>query len=176
MDQQQPPFIQALLIEHRSLKRQWTSINEGMEEEGGDADGIASEKLQRLLKKNQALEIRHSFKERNLLFPRIRRCCPPLGSVLDRLEFQQNEISKLEMEMPSYSGERLRTGSLARRPLGNAIQRFVAARLDLMTVEENYIFPVAAHYLSPVDWSEISSFRSWNLCRERLLNFCKESR
>jgi hemerythrin-like domain-containing protein len=95
----------------------------------------------------------HHPKESQLLFPLLRRRCPEIGAVLDRLDRDHGEgeraIRNLEHALLAF--EVLGPGRAA--AFEQALQRYVDDYLAHMALEESQVLPAAERVLSESDWA-----------------------
>jgi len=95
----------------------------------------------------------HHPKESQLLFPLLRRRCPEIGAVLDRLDRDHGEgekaIRDLEHALLAFEVIGLPRASA----FEHALQRYVDAYLAHMALEESQVLPAAERVLSDTDWA-----------------------
>ena len=98
----------------------------------------------------------HHASENELLFPKIRERCPVLHPVLDRLEaeHERGESSVRELAHALTAWEVM--GDVHRESFQLMLRTHSTIYLGHMQVEESYVLPVAADYLSPADWRELA--------------------
>jgi hemerythrin-like domain-containing protein len=94
----------------------------------------------------------HHPKESNLLFPLLRKRCPQLVPVLDRLDadHQRGEASIRRVEHALLAWEVL--GAPRRAAFVHQLQGYVDRYLDHMAVEETQVLPVAQRELTAAEW------------------------
>ena len=95
----------------------------------------------------------HHPKESQLLFPLLRRRCPEIGTVLDRLDRDHGEGEKAirDLEHALLAYEIL--GQPRASACEQALRRYVDAYLSHMAVEESQVLPAAERVLSESDWA-----------------------
>lgn len=95
----------------------------------------------------------HHPKESQLLFPLLRRRCPEIGAVLDRLDRDHGEGERAirELEHALLAFEVLGTSRAA--AFEQALQRYVDDYLSHMALEESQVLPVAERILNDTDWA-----------------------
>ena len=95
----------------------------------------------------------HHPKESQLLFPLLRRRCPEIGAVLDRLDRDHGEGERAirELEHALLAFEVLGTPRAA--AFEQALQRYVDDYLSHMALEESQVLPVAERMLNDTDWA-----------------------
>ena len=95
----------------------------------------------------------HHPKESQLLFPLLRRRCPEIGAVLDRLDRDHGEGERAirELEHALLAFEVLGTSRAA--AFEQALQRYVDDYLSHMALEESQVLPVAERMLNDTDWA-----------------------
>jgi hemerythrin-like domain-containing protein len=99
----------------------------------------------------------HHAKETQLLFPRVRRRCPELATVLDRLESDhtRGEAAIRGVERAMLAFEIL--GEPRRDAFEQAVHRYAGAYLHHMAIEETHVLPAAREHLSDADWIELDA-------------------
>jgi hemerythrin-like domain-containing protein len=99
----------------------------------------------------------HHPKESELLFPKILARAPELKPVLDRLDTDhaRGEKAIRELEHSLLAFEVL--GESRRDTFETAVDRYVRAYLDHMSVEETEILPAARRLLTEADWAELDA-------------------
>lgn len=97
----------------------------------------------------------HHPKESTLLFPLLRRRCPQLVPVLDRLdaEHAQGEQAIRELEHALLAYEVL--GPARREAFEQALARYVAHYLEHMALEESQVLPAALQALADAEWQAL---------------------
>ncbi|MCB2022563.1 MAG: hemerythrin domain-containing protein [Burkholderiaceae bacterium] len=99
----------------------------------------------------------HHAKESALLFPRLRERAPELGPVLERLDRDHARGSAAVRDLAhALLGFEL-MGEARRIAFEQALDEFVASRLEHMRVEETEILPVAEKLLEPEDWAALDA-------------------
>ncbi|MCP5267000.1 MAG: hemerythrin domain-containing protein [Burkholderiaceae bacterium] len=99
----------------------------------------------------------HHAKESALLFPPLRRRCPSIGAVLDRLDAEHADggraVRDLEHALTAFEqlGEARRGTFLA------MLERYVSFYRDHMQIEEREVLPLAERELTQADWAEIDA-------------------
>lgn len=148
-------FIDAILGEHRTMRALLASANSLAS--NARALGQAGAPPFRVVLANlNTLLVPHETRESKLLFPKLRKRCPPLGSVLDRMESEHKGLAGGLAAL------------LARIPQGSDMwqrqdfesfcadwHQFASTVIGHMSVEESYIVPVAADFLTLEDWNAI---------------------
>jgi hemerythrin-like domain-containing protein len=99
----------------------------------------------------------HHAKETQLLFPLVRRRCPELTAVIERLESDhaRGETAIRGIERALLAFEML--GESRREPFEQALQRYVGAYLHHMAIEETQVLPAAREHLSEADWVDLDA-------------------
>ena len=152
-------FIDSILDDHFAIRALLQGAD--MLVPGRSASGeTGTAELRALLHDLDARLVAHEARESRLLFPRLQMRCLPLGSVLGRMEQEHTQmatgIGDLLALLPDADGWRPRDAGDA----SNFAQRwhsFSATTQGHMNVEERYILPVAADFLSRDDWDDITS-------------------
>ncbi|MEW6706114.1 MAG: hemerythrin domain-containing protein [Pseudomonadota bacterium] len=95
----------------------------------------------------------HHPKESELLFPQLRRRCPELAPVMDRLDqdHAQGERAIRDLGHTLLAYEVM--GEPRRAVFEQALQRYVEAYLEHMATEEKLLLPAAEAQLSEAEWS-----------------------
>ena len=95
----------------------------------------------------------HHPKESQLLFPLLRRRCPEIGAVLDRLDRDHGEGEKAirDLEHALLAFEVI--GAPRAAVFEHALQRYVDDYLSHMALEESQVLPAAERVLSDTDWA-----------------------
>lgn len=95
----------------------------------------------------------HHPKESQLLFPLLRRRCPEIGAVLDRLDRDHGEGEKAirDLEHALLAFEVIGVPRAA--AFEHALQRYVDDYLSHMALEESQVLPAAQRVLSDADWA-----------------------
>lgn len=107
----------------------------------------------------------HHSSESELLFPRIRKRCPALSPVLERLEAEhargENAVRELEHALMAWE----LMGDARREAFELQLHAYSDSYLGHMEVEERYVMPVALDYLSQADWQELEDgFKRQRAC------------
>lgn len=99
----------------------------------------------------------HHPKESQLLFPKILSRAPELKPVLDRLDADhaRGEKAIRDLEHALLAFEVL--GESRRDAFETAVDRYVRAYLDHMSIEETEILPAARRVLTEADWNELDA-------------------
>ncbi|MBL8323756.1 MAG: hemerythrin domain-containing protein [Rubrivivax sp.] len=99
----------------------------------------------------------HHTKETELLFPRLRERAPELATTIARLnnDHLRGESAIREVEHALLAFEVM--GESRRLPFEQAVERYVAAYLEHMAVEEADILPAAQRAFTPADWAELDA-------------------
>ena len=99
----------------------------------------------------------HHPKESDLLFPVLRRRCPPLAATLDRLDADhaRGEAAIRELEHALLAYEVL--GAPRRQAFVDALDRYIDGYLGHMAAEEAEILPAAREHLTAEDWSGLDA-------------------
>lgn len=97
----------------------------------------------------------HHPKETELLFPKLRARAPELRDTLDRLDadHDRGEHAIRELEHSLLAFEML--GEARRERFERQVERYVAAYLKHMEIEEREILPAALRLLSTEDWDDL---------------------
>ena len=94
----------------------------------------------------------HHRKESGLLFPLLRKRCPELASVLDRLDHDHEQggraIRELEHALLAFEV----MGEPRRVAFEQAVAHYVHFYLEHMALEERELLPAARRAFSPADW------------------------
>jgi hemerythrin-like domain-containing protein len=95
----------------------------------------------------------HHPKESQLLFPLLRRRCPEIGAVLDRLDRDHGEgeraIRNLEHALLAFEV----LGPARAAAFEQALGRYVDDYLSHMALEEAQVLPAAERVLTEADWA-----------------------
>jgi len=104
----------------------------------------------------------HHTKESELLFPRLRERAPELAPLLARLDkdHARGEAAVRELEHALLAFEVM--GVSRRAAFEQAVDRYVAAYLEHMALEESDVLPAAQRLLTPADWAELDTAFSAN--------------
>ncbi|MBI5718535.1 MAG: hemerythrin domain-containing protein [Burkholderiales bacterium] len=99
----------------------------------------------------------HHTKESELLFPRLRVRAPELATTLSRLDndHARGEAAVREVEHALLAFEVM--GESRRAAFEQAVDRYVAAYLEHMAIEESEILPAAQRLLTAGDWAELDA-------------------
>jgi hemerythrin-like domain-containing protein len=105
----------------------------------------------------------HHRKESGLLFPLLRRRCPELASVLDRLDrdHEQGGRAIRELEHALLAFEVM--GEPRRVAFEQAVAHYVHFYLEHMALEERELLPAARRAFSPTDWMALDEAFAANL-------------
>jgi hemerythrin-like domain-containing protein len=99
----------------------------------------------------------HHPKESELLFPQLRRNCPELAPVIDRLEHEhhrgEHAIRELEHALLAYEV----MGDARRPQFEQALERYVESYLNHMATEEKVLLPAAERVLSDDEWAVLDA-------------------
>ncbi len=97
----------------------------------------------------------HHPKESTLLFPKLRERCPELAPVIARLDDDhahgEHEVRDLQHALLAFE----LLGEKRRAAFERALQDYVRAYLEHMSIEEREILPAAERSLSPDDWQAL---------------------
>jgi len=150
----QPPAIQLIVEDHQALAAVLRALRDAVERTGSAPDFDALRAMLFYLDEMPARV--HHASESELLFPRIRERCPALRPVLDRLdaEHERGESAVRELEHALTAWEVM--GEVHRESFELLVRTHVNGYLGHMEVEESYVLPVAADFLSPADWRELA--------------------
>jgi hemerythrin-like domain-containing protein len=148
----QTPTIRLILDEHRALATVLCALR-AVADHGGPPD---FDRLRAMLFYLDDVPARvHHVTESELLFPRIRERCPALRPVLDRLEAEhergESAVRDLEHAVTAWH----LMGDARRESFQLLARAFCTTYLGHMEVEENYVLPVAADFLTAADWREL---------------------
>jgi len=104
----------------------------------------------------------HHTKESELLFPRLRERAPELAPLLARLDkdHARGEAAVRELEHALLAFEVM--GVSRQAAFEQAVDRYVAAYLEHMALEESDVLPAAQRLLTPADWAELDTAFSAN--------------
>jgi hemerythrin-like domain-containing protein len=99
----------------------------------------------------------HHPKESELLFPRLLKRAPELATTLARLDndHARGEAAIRDVEHALLAFEVM--GEPRRAAFEQAVDRYVAAYLEHMAVEESEILPAAQRLLTAQDWLELDA-------------------
>ncbi len=99
----------------------------------------------------------HHTKESTLLFPRLRERAPEMAALLSRLERDhasgESAIRGVEHALLAFEV----MGESRREAFEHAVDRYVAAYLEHMAVEEADILPAAQRLFTLADWAELDA-------------------
>ena len=99
----------------------------------------------------------HHTKESELLFPRVRACCPEAAVTLDKLELDhvcgEKAIRALEHDLLAFEV----LGQPRRDAFEQSVARYINFYLSHMELEETEILPLAERALSADDWARIDA-------------------
>lgn len=154
----QPPAIQLIVEDHQALATVLHALRDAVERAGKSGQTPDFDGLRAMLFYLDEMPTRvHHASESELLFPLIRERCPALCPVLDRLEAEhaRGESSVRELEHALTAWELM--GDARRESFELLVQTHASAYLGHMEVEESYVLPVAADYLSPADWRALAA-------------------
>jgi hemerythrin-like domain-containing protein len=100
-------------------------------------------------------EKRHHRKEAEWLFPALRRHCPELAPVLDRLDSDHalGERAIRNMEHALLAFEVL--GEVRRAAFEEAVDQYISFYLEHMAVEERELLPAAQRAFDAAEWAEL---------------------
>jgi hemerythrin-like domain-containing protein len=99
----------------------------------------------------------HHPKESDLLFPRVARLAPETMDTIVRLEkdHASSEAAVRELQHLLLAWELM--GDARHAAFGSAAERYIAAYLDHMRLEEAVILPAAERVLGEADWKELDA-------------------
>lgn len=153
----QPSAVQLILEDHQALATVLRALGDSVEQARRSARRPDFDELRAMLFYLDEMPARmHHASESELLFPKIRERCPALRPVLARLEaeHERGESSVRELEHALTAWELM--GEVHRESFQLLLHTHSAGYLGHMEVEESYVLPVAADYLSPADWRELA--------------------
>lgn len=150
-------FLDTLMSEHREVRSLLSSIAEEVDRAAASGGVLDKTVLRRALKELERIDIPHHVHESHLLFPRIRLRCPPLAPVLDRLEAEHDRMEPLYRQLASTPDRNEPRKEAVPEEFGRLFKHFVEIVFGHMSVEEDYILPVAADFLTAEDWEEMHS-------------------
>ncbi|MGQ2999415.1 hemerythrin domain-containing protein [Variovorax sp.] len=153
----QPSAVQLILEDHQALATVLRALGDSVEQARRSARRPDFDELRAMLFYLDEMPARmHHASESELLFPKIRERCPALRPVLARLEaeHERGESSVRELEHALTAWELM--GEVHRESFQLLLQTHATVYLGHMEVEESYVLPVAADYLSPADWRELA--------------------
>lgn len=151
-------FVDLLLDEHQRLRHQLERTAQlcSAAQRGLAADAAALRMLRDALAELTALSRAHEPREARLLFPALRRRCPPLAPVIERMEREHDHLDAMLAELSARLAATAGAGGDGEAGgLAGTLQQLAATSLGHMAVEENYLLPVAADYVTAEDWTEI---------------------
>jgi hemerythrin-like domain-containing protein len=99
----------------------------------------------------------HHTKETELLFPLVRRRCPDLSPVVERLEADhaRGEAAIRGVEHALLAFEML--GESRRDAFEEAAQRYAGAYMHHLAVEETQVLPAARDHFTDADWIDLDA-------------------
>lgn len=99
----------------------------------------------------------HHPKESDLLFPRVARLAPETMDTIVRLEKDHgsSEAAVRELQHLLLAWELM--GNARHSAFDSACERYIAAYLDHMRLEETVILPAAERVLGDADWKELDA-------------------
>ncbi|WP_398497033.1 hemerythrin domain-containing protein [Variovorax sp.] len=153
----QPSAVQLILEDHQALATVLRALGDSVEQARRSARRPDFDELRAMLFYLDEMPARmHHASESELLFPKIRERCPALRPVLARLEaeHERGESSVRELEHALTAWELM--GEVHRESFQLLLHTHATVYLGHMEVEESYVLPVAADYLSPADWRELA--------------------
>lgn len=153
----QPSAVQLILEDHQALATVLRALGDSVEQARRSARRPDFDELRAMLFYLDEMPARmHHASESELLFPKIRERCPALRPVLARLEaeHERGESSVRELEHALTAWELM--GEVHRESFQLLLHAHSTVYLGHMEVEESYVLPVAADYLSPADWRELA--------------------
>jgi hemerythrin-like domain-containing protein len=102
-------------------------------------------------------ERRHHPQESALLFPKVRERCPALAATLDQLDadHRKGESAVRDLGHALLAWEVL--GTSRRDAFVKALERYIAAYMQHMSVEEKEILPAAREHLTDADWAVVDA-------------------
>lgn len=151
-------FVDLLLDEHQRLRNQLARAEQlcTVAEPVPAADVAALLTLRDALVELTTLARTHEPREARLLFPALRRRCPPLAPVIERMEREHAQLDAMLAELSSRLTATAGAGDGGDvDAVAGLLQQFAEASIGHMAVEESYLLPVAADYLTAEDWDEI---------------------
>jgi len=153
----QPSAVQLILEDHQALATVLRALADSVEQARRSGRRPDFDELRAMLFYLDEMPARmHHASESELLFPKIRERCPALRPVLARLEaeHERGESSVRELEHALTAWELM--GEVHRESFQLLLHTHSTVYLGHMEVEESYVLPVAADYLSPADWRELA--------------------
>lgn len=152
------PFLEAFLFERACfrdvLTKLGSELDHAAERERGSLD---IPRVRSLLERLHRVDIPQHVREDQRLFPRIRERCPPLGPVLVRIAEEHARLEPMCGELVAALDRETSQENPDHAGLAEQVRRLVDILLGQLGVEENYILPVAADFLTPQDWAEVES-------------------
>lgn len=153
----QQPAIQLIIEDHKALAVVLQALRDAVDRAGRSGHAPDFDELRAILFYLDEMPARmHHASESELLFPRIRKRCPALRPVLDRLEAEhergESAVRDLEHALTAWEV----VGEVRRESFELMARTHVNVYLGHMEVEESYVLPVAADFLSPGDWHELA--------------------
>lgn len=154
-----PPYVLRLIVqEHRALGAVLRALDAQIAQAhrpGAQPDFAAMRAM--LFYMNEVPARVHHSSESELLFPCIRKRCPALSPVLERLETEhaRGESAVRELEHGLMAWELM--GDARREAFEVQLQAYADSYAGHMEVEERYVMPVALDYLTPEDWLELEA-------------------
>lgn len=151
-------FPEAFLFERTRLRDMLAKLSRELDRAAGRASGsLDISKIRALVERMQRVEIPRHVREEGRLFPRICERCPPLGPVLVRIAEEHARLEPMCSDLVAALDRETSREAPDHAGLSEQIRRLVDVGLGQLGVEENYILPVAADFLTPQDWAEIES-------------------
>ena len=111
--------------------------------------------IRELLRELEPLDMPHHTWESEFFFPKVRQRCPALSPVLERLDVEHQKMEAFYTLLASELHARTVHASAHADGLIPQLESFARIALGHLEIEERYILPVAADFLSPADWIEI---------------------
>lgn len=148
-------FVEQLLGDHQALRQQLDAMA-GHAATARSSPAAAAPGLRAVLGRLSSIVRAHEPLEAQLLYPALRRRCPPLSPVIDRMELEHARLDRMLDELQRrLEPTAISDDASGRAGLVRALEQLAAASLGHMAVEESYLLPVAADYLTDDDWNEI---------------------
>ncbi|VTU27248.1 hemerythrin domain-containing protein [Variovorax sp. PBL-E5] len=153
----QPFAVQLIREDHEALATVLGALRNAVERVGRSGQAPDFDELRAMLFYLDEMPARmHHASESELLFPKIRERCPALHPVLDRLEAEHERCDCAVRELAHALTAWEVMGEVHRESFQLLLHAHGTLYLGHMEVEESYVLPVAADYLSPADWRELA--------------------
>ncbi len=150
------PFLEAFLFERTCFRDVLTKLDSELDHAAGRERGsLDIPRVRSLLERLQRVDIPQHVREDHRLFPRIRERCPPLGPVLVRIDEEHARLEPMCRELVAALDRETAQETPNHVGLAEQVRRLVDVMLGQLSVEENYILPVAADFLTAQDWAEM---------------------